>query len=73
MVLCEGWEGVKGVFAVVFEEIKEILIFRCSGGRGWKSFLPDSVSFTSGFKFCSVEVSTSALLSLGGLSSFFQG
>ena len=44
MVLCEGWEGVKVVFAVVFEEIEEIVIFRCSGGRGGRSFLPDSIA-----------------------------
>ena len=72
MVLCEGWEGVKVVFAVVFEEIEETVIFSCSGGRGGRSFLPGSISFTSSFKFSSVEASASALLSLGGLSSFLQ-
>ena len=57
------------VFAVVFEEIEETVIFSFSEGRRGRSLLPDSISFTSGFKFCSVEVSTSALLSLGGSGS----
>ena len=72
MVLCEGSEGVEVMITMVFVEIKEVVVFSCSGGWGGRSFLPDSVPFTSSFKFSSVEASASALLSLGGLSSFLQ-
>ena len=59
---CE--ESFDKVGAVVPSEI---------GSDCGRSFLPDSACFTSGLEFRSLEILSSALLSLGGFKSCLQG